>query len=619
MSFPSSADIGPDGLRHPAGRGPVRIAVPDVLVDLNLPQVREVAAQLRFSPTEGSIWLADQRMVLLQAEAFSALREELIASLGMDTARGLLTRIGYATGCRDAQMALRLMGTSRFPQDVGRTGAILHSLQGFALPEGLLDPDPASWGSSDYYAEWIWRNSVEDAGHVAHHGIGGAAACWTEVGYSSGYLSTVRGQRILVREVECRALGHAQCRNIAKPVASWQDAEDDLRFLEPQAPPPAQVFVRRGPTRPAGEREHAALPVWDDDEGLIGASTAHHVMCHKLYRVAPTLASVLLLGESGVGKSLVAREVHRRSQRAQGKFIEINCAAIPEALVESELFGVERGAYSGAVASRPGRFEAADGGTIFLDEIGTLSLSAQAKLLRVLQSGELERLGSNRTLRTDVRVIAATNEDLAVAVKEGRFREDLYYRLRVFPIVIQPLRERREDIPLLTGRLLARSARRHGCAVSGISTKAMQALLDHAWPGNIRELENVIERGVILAGEGELLDAHHLFSIDDVLSTAPMLLPGEGGKLSVPGRMQAQPTGSPPVPGSASIDDIAAALLDRGPVSLAAVESALVRAAMAKSRGVISHAAGLLGVTRAQAEYRVRKLGLQDVPRRPTP
>lgn len=584
------------------------IAIPEVLADMNLPQVREFASHLRFSPIEGSIWLADRRMVLLHAQAFAALREELIASLGTDTARGLLTRIGYAAGCSDAQVAMKIMGHSLSADELRRTGPILHSLQGFAMCEGMHTLDTSDSHESDFHAEWTWRNSVEDEAHVEKHGIGNHAACWTEVGHSSGFLSTCIGRRILVREVECRAMGHAACRNVARPVSGWDDADEDLRFMEPQPAPPKKFIMPR-----ALQTAPGAMPVaaGDGEDLLVGASTAHHVMLHKVHRVAPTQATVLILGESGVGKSVVARSIHRYSLRASEKFVEVNCAAIPETLIEAELFGVERGAYSGAVATRPGRFEAADGGSLFLDEIGTLSMSAQGKLLRVLQNGELERLGSSRTMKTDVRVIAATNEDLKEAVRQGRFREDLFFRLNVFPVVIQPLRSRREDIPLLTERLLERFARRHGRQMNGISTHAMQALLDHAWPGNIRELENVLERAVILAEDGEVLDTRHLFSADDAVSSAPIFRPGDSGALSTAAAGTEAAAGPQAKSLPASLQEVADALIQSGQCSLSEVEETLVRSAMRHAKGNISRAAGLLQVTRAQAEYRVRKLGLQ--------
>jgi transcriptional regulator with GAF, ATPase, and Fis domain len=215
--------------------------------------------------------------------------------------------------------------------------------------------------------------------------------------------------------------------------------------------------------------------------------------------VAPTDVAVLLLGETGTGKELLARALHERSPRSARPFLRVNCAAIPASLIESELFGHEKGAFTGAMAARAGRFEAAHGGSIFLDEIGELGVDVQAKLLRVLQDGTFERVGSSRTLRSDTRVIAATNRDLERAMAEGRFREDLYYRLNVFPIRLPPLRDRREDIPLLVWSMINRRQRALGRRISDVPRRAMQALTAYDWPGNVRELENVIERALVLS------------------------------------------------------------------------------------------------------------------------
>jgi len=589
--------------------------VPDVLVDMNVPLMRDFTSRLRFSPNEGRIWLDERRMVLLHAEAFGSLREELIASLGVDMARGLLTRIGYAAGCRDAETAWRILGSQASLVELVRTGAVMHAMQGFVLAENLVRPSvEQNIDGENFYGEWIWKHSIEDESHVHHHGVGAHAACWTEVGYSSGYLSTCAGRRILVREIECRAMGNPHCRNIAKPVSRWQDAAEDLRFMEPQAAPPARVFMPGASPQPQASAPAAAparlFGSEDGPETVVGASTASHVLRHKMLRVASTNATVLLLGESGVGKSMIAREVHRHSRRAHLPFIEVNCAAIPESLIESELFGVERGAYSGATVSRAGRFEVADGGTLFLDEIATLSMTAQGKLLRVLQSGEFERLGSSRTLRTDVRVIAATNEKLQDAVRDGRFREDLFFRLNVFPLLIQPLRERRDDIPLLTDAILARFARRHQRPVRGISARAMRAILHHSWPGNIRELENVLERGVILAQDDELIDIHHLFSVDNALNSATLLGMGQGGRLTD----NAEPEDEQGAGTASSLDELATGLLRDGRATLGAMEDALTRAALRQTGGNVSRAATLLGVTRAQLDYRVKKLGADAEP-----
>jgi transcriptional regulator with GAF, ATPase, and Fis domain len=238
------------------------------------------------------------------------------------------------------------------------------------------------------------------------------------------------------------------------------------------------------------------------DDTLVGESAAWRYVVFRLDQVAATTATVLLLGETGTGKELVARAIHRRSSRANGKFVALNCAALPATLVESELFGRERGAFTGAHSSQVGRFEHAHRGTLFLDEVGDLPSELQPKLLRVLQEGQLERLGSARTVDVDVRVVAATNRDLAEEVRQNRFRDDLYYRLNVFPITLPSLRERREDIPLLAQHLANRFARAMHKPIKPISDTVARALQQYDWPGNVRELENVVHRAIILSSDG---------------------------------------------------------------------------------------------------------------------
>ena len=236
-----------------------------------------------------------------------------------------------------------------------------------------------------------------------------------------------------------------------------------------------------------------------DFDEIVGQSQPMRRALARVAQVAPTTAAVLLLGETGTGKELVARALHQRSPRSGRAFVRVNCAAIPATLIESELFGHEKGAFTGAIAARAGRFEAAHGGTLFLDEIGELSVDLQAKLLRVLQDGTFNRLGSTRTQQVDVRVVAATNRDLERAMAEGLFREDLYYRLSVFPIRLPPLRERREDIRLLAWFIINRRQAKLGRHIEDIPRRVMRALEEYDWPGNVRELENVIERAMILS------------------------------------------------------------------------------------------------------------------------
>jgi len=243
---------------------------------------------------------------------------------------------------------------------------------------------------------------------------------------------------------------------------------------------------------------------------LVGQSPAMRKVLEMIEMVAPTKATVLIQGESGTGKELVADAIHRLSPRKNGPFVKVNCAAIPESLVESELFGHEKGAFTHAVKRSRGRFEMADGGTLLLDEIGEITPAVQAKLLRVLQDGTFQRVGGEGTLKVDVRVIATTNRDLWKAVQEGKFREDLYYRLQVVPIYIPPLRERKEDIPLLVQHFLKMYGEREGKEGLTVSEKAMDILMDYDWPGNIRELENAVERAVILA-KGKVLKPENFF------------------------------------------------------------------------------------------------------------
>jgi transcriptional regulator with GAF, ATPase, and Fis domain len=240
------------------------------------------------------------------------------------------------------------------------------------------------------------------------------------------------------------------------------------------------------------------------DRTIVGSSDVLKYVMYRVEQVATTSATVLLLGETGTGKELIARAIHNESPRRHKKFVVVNCGALPPTLIESELFGRERGAFTGAHSSQAGRFELADGGTIFLDEIGELPLELQPKLLRVLQEGQFERLGGTRTVRTDVRVIAATNRNLVDDVRNGRFRQDLFYRLNVFPITLPSLRERRDDLPALLHHFCDRLGRQLGRPIERVAPGSLEALERYDWPGNIRELENVIQQAVILSRNGVL-------------------------------------------------------------------------------------------------------------------
>ena len=320
------------------------------------------------------------------------------------------------------------------------------------------------------------------------------------------------------------------------------------------------------PYRFAGERERERVGF----EGIVGSSSALIEVLDLVRKVAPTDSTVLIEGETGTGKELIAEATHAHSKRRDRPFLKLNCAAIPLGLLESELFGHERGAFTGAVTRKVGRFEAADRGTLFLDEIGDIPLELQAKLLRVLQEGEFERLGSNQTQRVNVRVVAATNGNLLKLVSEKRFRSDLYYRLNVFPIPVPPLRNRAKDIPLLVRHFVDKYAERMQKRIDEIPVEAMNALSAHSWPGNIRELQNVIERSVIL-------------------TTGKILCP------PLEGLRQAPENGS------------------QGAITLEEAERDHICKTLKQTKGVIAGphgAAARLGMKRSSLYFRMQKLGI---------
>ena len=331
--------------------------------------------------------------------------------------------------------------------------------------------------------------------------------------------------------------------------------------------------------------------------GVVGVSSGFTSVAHRVRQAAETQVTVLFLGETGVGKERFAKLLHAVSDRANRPFVALNCAAMPDDLIEAELFGVVRGAYTGATASRPGKFDLANGGTIFLDEVGLLSLGAQAKLLRVLQERELEPVGGSGPVAVDVRVVAATNVELENAVAAKTFRADLYYRLNVFPIRIPPLRERRDDIPALMHFFLSKYQGVHKKRVSGFTDNALRALRDYDFPGNVRELENMIERGVVLAPADKPVDASHL------------LLPREriGGSFTLDAEGNLRRTSSHEEAGeSSALGELIDNLLDSS-TSLESLERKLMERAVEMANGNVSAAAKRLGLTRPQLAYRLKK------------
>ena len=358
-----------------------------------------------------------------------------------------------------------------------------------------------------------------------------------------------------------------------------------FQFLEkPLAPESLLVAVRSAETLVRTQAENRALrQALGPQPTLVGTSPAMERLRELIAQVAPTDARVLILGESGSGKELVANAIHRYSPRARGPFVSVNCAAIPRDLVESEMFGHERGAFTGAHDRRIGRFELADGGTLFLDEIGDLQLEAQAKLLRVLESGEIQRIGAERSQRVNIRALAATNRKLEDAVDNGAFREDLYFRLNVFPIVVPPLRNRLGDIPELVAHLAARLRPRQP---AHFTDAALKALTRHSWPGNVRELANIVERLMIVGGD----------EITGDLVPRVLARTGTGGFAA-----------AAPAAGTGSFLDNGRSLTDR----LDETERDLISGAMAAASGNIAEAARLLRTDRGNLYRRMRRLGIR--------
>jgi DNA-binding NtrC family response regulator len=476
-------------------------------------EAHHLAELVDFRPDQGIIRLHEQRVVLLSAAAMGLLRKELIDTLGIETARRVFLRFGYADGYHDA-VSMRDRSKWSSPLEGLRAGVVLHRLEGIVRAEILeLEQDV---NSRRFHEEVVWHDSYVAEQHVHHYGKGSAPVCWSLAGYASGYASACLGHEIYFRERECLAQGATKCTVVGKDAESWGAELEALRAdfqggslgreverLREAVHRRLQELDRRERLVAKREQElnllrervarHAA------SKHFIARSAVMQEVLELAARVAPLDTTVLIYGESGTGKEFIVRMIHDQSPRAGGPFVSINCAALTETLLESELFGHVRGAFTGAVRDKAGLFEVAGNGTLFLDEIGEVAPTVQAKLLRALQEREIRRVGAERTIKVNARVVAATNRDLRAAVAAGTFREDLYFRLGAFVITVPPLRDRREDIPPLVHDFVRRAATRVKKDVQNVSSDAMTALMNYSWPGNVRELEHAIERAVIVA------------------------------------------------------------------------------------------------------------------------
>ena len=477
-----------------------------------------LAEVLDFRPDQGIIRLHEQRVVILSAAAMGLMRKELVDTLGPEAARRVLLRFGFADGYHDA-VNLRARSDWKGPSDGLRAGAMLHALEGIVRADVRRVDFDEETGRFD--EEVHWHDSYEAEQHSHHYGRSTDPVCWSLVGYSSGFVSACLGKEIYFRETACSAQGARHCSAVGQDLDSWGSEAETIRTdfqaaslgeeverLRDAVRRRVKELDRRERLLDRRERElnllrervnrHAAAKHF-----VAGSQPMQHVL-ELAARVAPLDTTVLVYGESGTGKEFVVRLIHDQSPRAGAPFVSINCAALTETLLESELFGHVRGAFTGAVRDKAGLFEVAGNGTIFLDEIGEVAPTVQAKLLRALQEREIRRVGAERSIRVHARVVAATNRDLRTAIDAGTFREDLYFRLGAFVITVPPLRDRREDIPPLVQGFLVRAAARMKKDVRAVSADAMTALMNYRWPGNVRELEHAIERAVILANAASI-------------------------------------------------------------------------------------------------------------------
>jgi two-component system, NtrC family, response regulator HydG len=483
---------------------------------------------LELDPDGGTIRFAGQRAILLDAVAMGLLRKYLVENFGITAARTVLTQFGFAHGWRMAEaMQAELKWENEDEQRYA--GARLPALQGLFR----IEPGDQSPLSKDGV---MLLSCYEAEQHLLHFGRADQAVCWTVSGLISGYFSRVSGKETYVLEDRCMGKGDAACHVIGRSRDEWgAEYADELHFFEPTPLRDClEVSLHRvTDTLKAAERKlrahrRALVQVVRDVDGpldLVAKSPPMRQLVDLARRVAKVDSTVLITGESGAGKERIARLVHDESTRAAGPFIAVNCGAIAETLLESELFGHARGAFTGATQDRPGLFEAAHSGTLLLDEVGEVSAAMQIKLLRVLQEREVRRVGENKSRPVDVRIVAATNRDLVHGVAEGVFRQDLYYRLKVVELRVPPLRERRDDILPLARVLFGESSVRMNRAIHSLSPSAADQLLRYPWPGNVRELENAMECAVALA-RGNRVELEDL--PEEVRQAAPRASPMDG-------------------------------------------------------------------------------------------
>jgi len=455
--------------------------------------------------SRGKLDLHGRRLVLHSSDAFGQFRQDLVKMLGQENARRVFTRFGFFWGQADAAAMKRIFDWKDMTELL-KAGCRLQTIEGIAKTDvQKLEFDP-SHGLVEM--EVSWHDSVEAQEHRAVFGPSRTPNCWKLVGYMSGYVSFCLNTNVYFLETGCQASGGLNCCAVGKTRENWGDQiEPHLPFFSAEdiVGKVAQLTRElKQKSRQLARRQDRLKALRKKGSPFL-AEVKSKVLLRVMEmaeRVAKFDSSVLITGETGVGKEVLAHHIHDASHRESGPFVAINCGALPETLLESELFGHKAGSFTGAIRDRAGLFEAAGGGTIFLDEIGDVSPAMQVKILRVLQEREVLRVGESVPRKVDVRIIAATNRHLDEEVREGRFREDLLYRLRVVEIEVPPLRRRQEDILPLARHIAARLAKRLDLPQLHLDATCIDMLLSYPWPGNVRELENAIERAAVVSVDG---------------------------------------------------------------------------------------------------------------------
>lgn len=465
----------------------------------------ELKELLRFD--RGFLTLLGRRVMLHDLHAFAMFRKDLIQSVGDTPARQILTRYGFFCGQADAA-AMKRVFTWDSKEELLKAGPILNELQGLA--KNIIKSMHYDEAKNAFLMEITWHNSSESEEHLTEFGLSHEPVCWILTGYASGYASYCLDTEVYFIESKCRAKGDRICTATGKDKASWgAEIEPFLQYFKSSGINRkikllTTMLQKRSQQLIHERKKHEMTEIRNSPVFIESRSKTFQEIIYLANRIARFETTVLITGESGTGKEVMAKYIHRLSDRSEKPFIAINCSALPETLLESELFGHKAGSFTGAIQDRKGLFEEAADGTIFLDEIGDISPALQVRLLRVLQEKEITRVGENVPRQIKARVIAATNQNLEERILKGYFREDLFYRLAVVNITIPPLRKRKEDILILARHFVKKLSQKLNLPDLSLDAACIDVLQSYLWPGNIRELENILEYAAVICQQNTI-------------------------------------------------------------------------------------------------------------------